>query len=77
MPVPFLQRKNGEKSLIWKGSPTRLREKELLTVIQSLPPESRGRLRQLANGLGLDEVSAVVWLSEKTSGPLRGSSEGA
>lgn len=74
---PFPPQRSEKDSLIWNGSPMRMREEDLRTVVQSLPPRCRRRLRQLANWLGLDEVSAVVWLSEKTSGPLRGSSEGA
>ena len=68
--LPLLRGKSEENLLVWKGSGTRLREGELLAVIASLDAQTRRRLRQLANGHGFDEVSALVWLSEKTSGPL-------
>ena len=57
-----------EKSLTQKGSGTRLPEEELLAVIEGFDPETRRRLRQLAKGLRLDEVSALAWLNEKTAG---------
>ncbi len=57
-----------EKLLTQKGSGTRLPEEKLLAVIEGFDPETRRRLRQLAEGLRLDEVSAVAWLNEKTAG---------
>jgi hypothetical protein len=77
MLLPFLRDRSEEKPLIWRGSTTGLREEELLDVVQSLPTQTRRRLHQLANWLGVDEVSAVVWLSERSSGPLRRGSNDA
>ncbi len=57
-----------EKLLTQKGSGTRLPEEELLAVIEGFYPETRRRLRQLAKGLGLHEISVLAWLNEKTTG---------
>ncbi len=48
----------------WK---TRLPEEDLLAVVKSLDLITRNRLGHLAKALGLDEVSTLVWLNEKTA----------
>ena len=50
------------------GSKTRLTEEELLAVVKGLDLLTRNRLYHLAKALGLDEVSTLVWLNEKTTG---------
>ena len=50
------------------SSKTRLPEEELLGVVKGLDLLTRSRLRHLAKALGLDEVSTLVWLNEKTAG---------
>jgi hypothetical protein len=67
---PYLRGSSEENPLIWKGSGARLEEEELEAVIEGLDPQTRRPLRQLAKRLALDDVSALVWLSEKTAGPL-------
>ncbi len=64
-----------EKLLTQKGSGTRLPEEELLAVTEGFDPETRRRLRQLAEGLRLDEVSALAWLNERTAGTQQRGSE--
>jgi hypothetical protein len=71
-PIFFLRGRRKKRKQGWRGSDGRLKEEDLQVVIEGLDPQTRRRLRQLAGGLGLDEVSTILWLSKKTSGPLNG-----
>ncbi len=57
---PFAQR----RSLNWPGAARPIPEEDIIAVVDGLDSETSGRLREIAHGFSIDEVSILIWLIE-------------